>query len=186
MEYYAYYSAPNELSDDFTDEFILYMEAYYPGYERIFNNTKERRIRVIRAGAKKNIQLSTAEESVIRGKALYDQAEEMIHTALMKRLADKLPDDVTVVFKDIKSLGSTQDQIWEIYEYFMRKGIYLAFESGSAMDSKTVLSLSGTLSQELTKYIKAQIKAYCQETERKQNLPARLADKSRQEKKGLL
>lgn len=183
MEYYAYYSAPNELSDDFTDEFILYMEAYYPGYDRIFNNTKEHRIRVIRAGAKKNIQLSTAEESVIRGKALYDQAEEMIHTALMKRLADKLPAGVTVIFNDITFMGSTPEQIWNIYEYFMRKGIYLAFVSGSAMDSKTILSLSGTLSPEITKYIKAQINAYCQETERKQNLPVRLADKSRQEKK---
>ena len=30
------------------------------------------------------------------------------------------------------------------------------------------------------------INAYCQETERKQNLPVRLADKSRQEKKELL
>lgn len=183
MEYYAYYSAPNELSDDFTDEFILYMEAYYPGYERIFHSTKEHRIRIIRAGAKKNIQLSPSEESMIRGKALYDQAEEIIHTVLMKRLADKLAAGVTVVFNDIKSLGSTPEQIWDIYEYFMRKGIYLAFVSGSAMDSKNILSLSGTLSSELTKYIKAQIKAYCQETERKQNLPARLADKSRQEKK---
>ena len=78
------------------------------------------------------------------------------------------------------------EQIWNIYEYFMRKGIYLAFVSGSAMDSKTILSLSGTLSPEITKYIKAQINAYCQETERKQNLPVRLADKSRQEKKELL
>ncbi len=65
----------------------------------------------------------------------------------------------------------------------MRKGIYLTFESGSAMDSENILSLSGTLSPEITKYIKTQINAYCQETERKQNLPVKLADKSRQEKK---
>ncbi len=115
MEYYAYYSAPAELRDDFTDEFILYMEAYYPGYGRIFNNTEEHRIRIIRAGAKKNIQLSSSEESVIKGKALYDQAEKMIHTELMRRLADKLPAGVTVVFNDIRSLGSTLGQIWYIY-----------------------------------------------------------------------
>ena len=186
MEYYAYYSAPNELRDDFTNEFVLYMEAYYPGYKRIFHNTKEHLIRMIGTGAKMNIQLSSGEKSMIRGKALYDQAEGMIHTALMKRLADKLPAGVTIVFNDITSLGDTQEQIWNIYEYFIHKGIYLAFVSGSAMDSKTILSLSDTFSPEITKYIRAQINAYCLETERKQNLPARLADKSRQEKKELL
>lgn len=62
----------------------------------------------------------------------------------------------------------------------------MAFVSGSAMDSKNVLLLSGTMTPQITKYIKTQIKAYCQETERKKNMPIKLADRSRQEKKELL
>ena len=186
MEYFAYYSAAQELDDDFTDEFILYMEAYYPGYSRIFNNTKDRAIRMIRNGKKKVLKLSAAEESAVLSNALYDQADEMIHTALMKKLADRLPAGITIVFNDIKSLGNTPAQIWDIYEYFMRKGIYMTFVSGSAMDSKNILLLSRTMTPEITKYIKTQINAFCQETERKQNMPFKLADRSRQEKKELL
>lgn len=185
MEYYAYYSAAQELDDDFTDEFILYMEAYYPGYSRIFNNTKEHTIQMIRNGKKKIIRLSAAEESAVLSNVLYDQTDEMIHTALMKKLADRVPAGITIVFNDIKSLGNTPAQIWDIYEYFMRKGIYMAFVSGSAMDSKNILLLSGTMTPEIMKYIKTQINAFCQETERKQKMPFKLADRSRQEKKEL-
>lgn len=186
MEYCAYYSASHELNDDFTDDFILYMEAYYPGYSRIFNNTKDRRIRIIRGRKKDLLQLSSAEESAVRNKALYDHAEDLIHTALMRKLADRLPSGITVVFNDITSLGNTPEQIWDIYEYFMRRGIYLAFVSGSAMDSMNILSVSKTMTPEIKEYISTQINAYCQETERKKNVPAKLADRSTQEKKELL
>ena len=103
----------------------------------------------------------------------------------MKKLTDRLSSGITVVFNDITSLGNTPEQIWDIYEYFMRKGIYLAFVSGSAMDSKNILLLSKTITPEITEYIRAQINAYCQETERKRNVPIKLADRSRQEKKEL-
>jgi len=185
MEYCAYYSASHELNDDFTDDFILYMEAYYPGYSRIFNNTGDHRIRIIRNGKKELLQLSSAEESAVRKKALYDLTEDVIHTALMKKLTDRLSPGITVVFNDISSVGNTPEQIWDIYEYFMRKGIYLAFVSGSAMDSKNILLLSKTITPEITEYIRTQINAYCQETERKKNVPIKLADRSRQEKKEL-
>lgn len=139
MEYCAYYSASHELDDDYTDDFILYMEAYYPGYNRIFHNTKDHRIRMIRNGKKEILQLSESEETSVLKKALYDKKEELIGTSLMKKLADRLPSGITVVCNDIMSLGCTPEQIWDIYEYFMRKGIFLAFVSGSAMDSKNVL-----------------------------------------------
>lgn len=180
MEYYAYYSESHELRDDFTDDFILYIEAYYPGYGRIFENTAENTISIIRSRGKENIQLNAAEEAQIKEKAVYNRAEELIHTALMEKLAERLDPEVTVVFKDIMLLGKNTEQIWSVYEYFMHKKIYMAFMNGSGLDSRTILSLTGVMTPQIIKYIKAQISAYCQETERKQNMMLKLAEKSRQ------
>lgn len=186
MKYYAYYSAAHELRDDFTDDFILYMEAYYPGYGRIVENTAEKTISILRSRGKENIQVNAAEEAQIKEKAIYNRAEELIHTAMMKKLADRLSPEVTVVFKDIMLLGKNTDQIWSVYEYFIHKNIYMAFMNGSGFDSKTILSLTGVMNPQIAKYIRAQIEAYCREVDRKDNMHFRLADKGRQEKKELL
>lgn len=186
MEYYAFYSAPHELRDDFTDDFILYMEAYYPGYARIFFNTEKQCIRIIRNGRKETLQLSAAEEEMIRKKVMYDQAVQMVHTSLIKKLADRFTANTTIVFADILSMGQTPEQIWTSYEYFMRRNIYMEFVSGSAINTRTVLSLSSSMTPEIAKYIQTQITSYCYETERKQNMPVKLGDKKRLEKKELL
>ena len=185
MEYYAYYSADHELRDDYTDDFILYMEAYYPGYGRIFHNIKEHRILIMNNGKKEPIEVSEAEEASVRRKALYDQSERMVRDHLMKKLADRLPAGITVVFNDILSLGDTPEQIAIVYEYLMRKKIYMEFVYGRSMSSENILLLSDTLDTEISKYLKAQIQAYCDEVETRRNMPAKLSDRSRLEKKEL-
>lgn len=184
MKYYAYYGAAEDLSDDYTDLFILYMEAYYPGYERIFHNTKEHRIDILNGGAKESIRLSSAEEKSVKVRTLYDQ-NAVIHTALMKNLADRLSPEVTIVFEDIMSLGDTPGQILDVYEYFMHKKIYMAFETGKALDTALILSISGTYDPEIAKYIQLCIKAYCEEFTLKKNINVRLNDKAQKEKKEL-
>ena len=187
MTYFAYYSSPEPLRADFTDEFILYMEAYYRYYGRLFMNTAKHYVHRIGGGCKEgSIKLTLSEEEAIRKKAMYNQAEDLINTALMKRMIDYLPKESTIVFKDIMSLGKTPNQAWEIYEYFMNRNIYMCFMNGSAMDSNNILSLTGTLTPEVKQYIKTLIQAYYEETQKRQNMPAILADRMRKEKKELL
>ena len=68
MKYYGFYSADEDLPDDYTDQYTLFLDSYYRGFIAVFENRTTHAIRIKNGNHIKTLGLSQNELSAVEKK----------------------------------------------------------------------------------------------------------------------
>lgn len=182
MKYYGFYSADEDLPDDYTDQYTLFLDSYYRGFIAVFENRTTHAIRIKNGNHIKTLGLSQNELSAVEKKVYPSQLNDEIHYRLLLRIADHTGAESTIIFRSILDLGTHEQYADKTYRELVKKGLHLKFVNGAVLNSDNFYS-DGIIDPATERLMGRLIRSALQEADEKQKLPARLTDLTNAEKK---
>ncbi|HAE16619.1 MAG TPA: hypothetical protein DCG51_08730 [Erysipelotrichaceae bacterium] len=182
MKYYGFYSADEDLPDDYTDQYTLFLDSYYRGFIAVFENRTTHAIRIKNGNHIKTLGLSQNELSAVEKKVYPSQLNDEIHYRLLLRIADHTGAESTIIFRSILDLGTHEQYADKTYRELVKKGLHLKFVNGAVLNSDNFYS-DGMIDPATERLMGRLIRSALQEADEKQKLPARLTDLTNAEKK---
>lgn len=182
MKYYGFYSADEDLPNDYTDQYTLFLDSYYKGFVPVFENRTTHIIRIKDGNHIKTIGFSQSELAAVEKTVYPSRLNDEIHYRQLLRMADQTGRESAVIFRNILDLGASEYYVHKTYRELVKKGIHLKFVSGAVLNSENFYC-NGMIDTATEQLMGRLIRSALQEAEEKQKLPSRLTDLTNAEKK---